>query len=225
MGFLTVLSPEKPLLASAPVVPTVTATTSGTSASGSLTLTIPAGVALGNAMYIGIGSYSGSVSTPSGWVKNNTELASGLTLYLFTRIATAGDLGGATTVAFSGGSISMKGVFMSVKTTSGTLNLVTTLAQGGTTVTNSFSINSITTTVNNCLVFELVQVLTLVSGNVVLTAPANIQVQAALNADGLVAFCTQTQAVAGATGTNAATFTNTGTASNGFAYLKNAVQP
>lgn len=225
MGFLTVLNPVHKSLAAGIPSGTITGSATNTNPSGgTLSLTIPAGTKLGNKMLIGIGSYSSGVSTPAGWVKDSTETASGLTLYLFTRTATAGDLGGSTTVSFTGGSISMKGVFMSVQSTSGTLN-ITTLAQGGTTTSNSFTISSITTTVDGCLIFELVTGMVLASGNISLTAPATIQIQTSIAADGYIAFCTQPQAMHGATGTNAATFSNTGTANDGFAYLKNALQP
>lgn len=208
-----------------PSAPTVSGTAHGQASASSITVTIPASVGIGDFMMIGVLSLASTVATPAGWNKNTTVASAPVTVYLFWRNATAGDVGGSTTVSFTGGSTIMQYVFMSAANPNGPGLDTLSVGNTGNSSNNTFTIGSLTTLNANCLVFELVAIITEISGTTTLTAPTTIQVQDKFTGTCTLAFCTQLQVSPGATGTNAATFSNTGTANNNWLYIKNGIDP
>lgn len=198
----------------------VAAGTGSAANNGNVTPGIPAGMQVGDVMFLhaSIRVNGGTVNTPSGWnaLENYGHVSSALTHAIFWRAWQSGDA--APTVTFTGGSagsttLGMIYGFRGLPTASITEEVVTNQSNAASSTNLDFP--SVTTSTDGCLVMAFGHRLDDSTGAPEITAPANWTlggtIDSTLGTDALQSMVFRVLSPAGASGVNAMTVNATTT--------------
>lgn len=193
------------------------AAATGASATGTVTVTIPATVTTGDALLLFAGGYQGFTGFPAGWTVLRTDSgldanfgAQPVSQYVLWRVAQGGDP--LTTATFTGGNAGgFNGVSLLAYSGTDPVTPVHTHGGTGSTVTGlSLTAPSVTTTSINTVIVQGYAVIADTAGANTVTTGATNRTSLSSAAQFAHGTCDQLKATAGPTGTLSATSTRTG---------------
>jgi hypothetical protein len=196
----------------APAYRTSASTTGLVSGPYTASVTIPAGVVAGDLMLLFVSqANSVAATTPTGWTHVRSDTGAGTnpcTTRIFQRVATAADTGGAVVVSTDFASTARYAISLVAYSGTSALGVITGVGVStvdGTTATAP----TITSPVDNCRIIECLAFSAAASGTETVTGPATVRLNPA-GASNYVgnSVSDQSQATAGATGTQTATATS-----------------